>query len=301
VAIAKHRGSVGIVLGSLAALTIAACSAAPALSPTPSPAGAPSAPTATMSAAPASEAPGLTPQPTISGPHLTVVGLGDSVPGGLKCNPPCRSYVITYGELAAAALGEAVATTKLATNDGLESDTLLGRVQRDDGYRNAIAGADILTLQVGWNDWQGPCDFSSRGTCLVFGQKRVEPNLDAILTEITALRAGKPTAIRVVTYYDGYRGNKLTGSIWGFEASAENIATFEADFRSALRDFDAMICRVAVAHHAVCVDVAPAFNGPKFDRPAAAGLINSDGIHGLAAGQDLIAHTIAAAGFSELK
>jgi hypothetical protein len=68
-----------------------------------------------------------------------------------------------------------------------------------------------------------------------------------------------------------------------------------------LRDFDAMICRVALAHDAVCVDLAPAFNGPKLDQAAAAGLINSDGIHGLAAGQDLVAQTIAKAGFSELK
>lgn len=259
--------------------------------------------TETTAGTPATPTPtaGPTPVATISGPHRTLVGLGDSVPGGLKCNDPCRSYVVTYGELAAAALGEPVAVNNLATNDGLESGKLLSRVTNDDAYRTAIAAADIITLQVGWNDWQGPCDFESHTTCLVLGRQRVEPNLDGILAEVTSLRAGKSTAIRVLTYYDGFRGNKLAGSIWGFPASAENIATFETDFRAALRDFDAMICQVAVARHAVCVDVAPAFNGPKLDQPAPAGLINSDGIHGLAGGHDLIAQTLVAAGFSELQ
>jgi lysophospholipase L1-like esterase len=244
--------------------------------------------------------PSPTPVSTISGPHLTLVGLGDSVPGGLKCHDACRSYVLTYGELAATVLGEAVVTNNLATNDGLESRTLLNRVERDATYRTAIADADIVTLQVGWNDWQGPCNFANHRSCLVFGQKRVEPNLDAILSEIGALRDGKATAIRVVTYYNGYLGNELAPSIWSFTASTENIATFDKDFRAALLDFNVMICRLAEAHSAVCVDVAPAFNGAKLDQPAATGLINSDGIHGLAAGHDLIAKTLAAAGFAEL-
>ena len=237
----------------------------------------------------------------MSGPHVTLVGLGDSVPGGLKCNDPCRSYVLSYGELAATALAEAVVTNNLATNDGLESRTLLNRVENDATYRMAIAGADIVTLQVGWNDWQGPCNFQNRRSCLVFGLQRVEPNLDAILAEIEALRDGKATALRVLTYYNGYLGNEQAPSIWGFIASTENTATFDKDFRAALLDFNAMICRLAKAHGAVCVDVGPAFNGPKLDQPAAPDLINADGIHGLAAGHALIARTLAAAGFSELR
>ena len=297
----RRVGAIGTLIGAVLMFVAAGCAGQSASSLIASPATSieasglsPSQPLATPEADPTAE-------PTIAGPYYSLVGLGDSVPGGLKCSAPCRSYVLTYGDLAAAAVGLPVAVTNLATNDGLESDVLLHRVQADVSYRDAVAMADIITLQVGWNDWQGPCNFENHGTCLQFGAKRVEPNLDGILTEIVALRAGKPTAIRVVTYYDGYRGNKLAGSIWGFPASAENIATFEADFRAALRDFDAMICRVALAHGAVCVDVAPAFNGPKLDQAAAAGLINSDGIHGLAAGQDLVAQMIATAGFNELR
>jgi lysophospholipase L1-like esterase len=299
----RTRGSTGRSVAWLVRLVLAGilagCGSDAPRATTPVSALATPAPAAT--AASPSVGPSPTPVSTISGPHLTLVGLGDSVPGGLKCNDPCRSYVFTYGELAATALGEAVVTNNLATNDGLESRTLLDRVEKDATYRMALAGADIVTLQVGWNDWQGPCNFANHRSCLVFGQERVEPNLDAILAEIEALREGKATAMRVVTYYNGYLGNELAPSIWSFSGSTADIATFDKDFRAALLAFNAMICRLAEAHSAVCVDVAPAFNGANLDQPAATGLINSDGIHGLAGGHSLIARTLAAAGFSELR
>jgi lysophospholipase L1-like esterase len=290
-----------VVTGTLATLLLAACAgsgAAPSAAPTPT--AAPSA-AAVATQPPATAEPSPTPQPTISGPHYNLVGLGDSGPGGLKCSDPCRSYVLTLGELAATALDMPVAVTNLATNDGLDTHRLLGRIQTDARHRDAIAAADIVTLQIGGNDWQGPCIFEGHMSCLASGLGRVEPNLDAILGEIEALRAGKPTAIRVVTAFNGYLGNKNTPSIWGFAARPDDVAQFDKDFRQALLDYNAMTCRVAAAHHAVCVDIAPAFNGPDEDQPAAPGLINSDSAHPLAAGHDLIARTIAAAGFAELK
>jgi lysophospholipase L1-like esterase len=268
----------------------------------PTPAAATSTPAAPSATVAQSAPPTPAPTPTeITGPHLTLVGLGDSVPGGLKCTDPCRSYVLTAGDLAATALGQPVATINLATNDGLQSDTLLHRVTTDDAYRTAIASADIVTLQVGWNDWQGPCNFDNHESCLEAGQKRVEPNVDGILEEIQALRAGKPTAVRVVTYYNGYLGNRYAPAIWSMPASPENVALFDKDFREALIAFNEMLCGLAEQHDAVCVDVGPAFNGKDLDQPAAEGLINSDGIHGLAAGHDLIAKLLTEAGFAEIE
>jgi lysophospholipase L1-like esterase len=257
------------------------------------------APSPTETASTPEPTPELTPEP--SGPHFTLVGLGDSVAGGLKCNDPCRSYVLTFGELASAALGQPVVTHNLATNDGLTSDKLLARIRTDATTRTAIAEADIVTVQIGSNDWQGPCTFEGHVSCLANGLKRVEPNLDAILVEIQSLRAGKPTAIRVVSSYNGYAGNSRTSAIWGFVARPADIELFERDFSQALRDFNAMTCRVAGAHDAVCVDIGPVFNGPALDQPAAAGLINSDGAHALEAGQLLIAQTLDAAGYTPLE
>jgi len=281
------------------ALLVAACGSA-----VPNPASTPSGATAgatQVPSVPPTPAPTIQPTATDPGPHLGLVGLGDSVAGGLQCNAPCQSYVLTFGTLAQAALGQNVVTTNLATNDGLESDQLLDRVTKREGYRTAIAGADVVTLQVGGNDWQGPCNFENHATCLPAGLARVRPNVDGILAEIVKLRAGKPTAIRVVTYYNGYLGNKLTPSIWGSPARPADVATLDRDFIAALADFNAMLCKLARAHGAVCVEVGAAFNGPKLDKPAAPGLINSDGAHALKDGQDLIAKLLDEAGYAPLK
>jgi len=292
----RHRVLPMVVL----AMLVAACGSA-----APNPATSPSttAAASVVATAVASPAPSRQPSsvPTELGPHLRLVGLGDSVPGGLKCIDPCRSYVVTYGDLAAAALGEGVMTTNLATNDGLESGQLLDRVRKRDEYRTAIAGADIVTLQVGWNDWQGPCGFANRTTCLLFGIGRVKPNVEGILAEIASIRGRKPTVIRVLTYYNGFLGNPQAPSIWGFAAEPGLIATFDKDFRAALADFNAMLCELAAAHDALCVKVGTAFNGKHLDQPAAAGLINSDGIHGLRAGHDLIAKVLDETGYAPLR
>ena len=283
------------------ALQLGACeSAAPSASTTQATGPGPTTQAPSIPPSPAST-PEAAPTPIDSGPHLSLVGLGDSVPGGLKCVNPCQSYVLTFGALAQAALGQTVVATNMATNDGLESDQLLERVTKRDEYRTAIAGADIVTLQVGGNDWQGPCNFENHLTCLPAGLSRVKPNVDGILAEIVKLRAGKPTAIRVVTYYNGYLGNKLTPSIWDFPARPDDIATLDRDFIAALADFNAMLCKLALAHHAICVEVGAAFNGPKLDQQAAPGLIDSDGAHALKAGQDLIAKLLDEAGYAPLK
>src|SRR6185436_11031531 len=108
--------TIGSLLAGGLMLVAAGCAGqtAPSLvAPPPTSVGAsspsPSRPPATPEDTPRAE-------PTIAGPHYSLVGLGDSVPGGLKCNAPCQSYVLTYGDLAAAALGLPVAVANLATN-----------------------------------------------------------------------------------------------------------------------------------------------------------------------------------------
>ena len=76
-------------------------------------------------------------EPAAAAPgSLTLVGLGDSIPGALNCPPGCRSYVEVYGELASQALQVPVSVLNLATNDTLDSTRLLSRVLSDDVYRS---------------------------------------------------------------------------------------------------------------------------------------------------------------------
>lgn len=287
-------------LATAAALLFGACSNAGASASSP-----PTTPSAATSAAPvasialptASAASAASPAPSITG--LSLVGLGDSLPGALGCDPPCRSFVEVYGELAAKGLGQDVHVTNLATNDSLKSYGLLQRIQGRPEFQSALASADLITVTIGTNDWQGPCSWQGHASCLAQGMATVETNLDDILTEIESIRAGKPTALRVTTYYDGYVGKPDTAANWGFVGSAKNLATFHTEFKQALRDFNAMICRVARTHGAVCVDLLPAFNGAAGDADADP-LLGADHWHPSQSGHELIAKTIAAAGFAPL-
>lgn len=245
-----------------------------------------------------------TPMPSASSPPqaLSLVGLGDSVPGAGDANSPtfrceaCVSYVVRYGELAATALGRPVNVTNLATDDGVGSHLLLERIRTYGGYRTPIAAADIITLTIGTNDWQGPCDWPGDEACWAAGTASVPRDIDAILTEIEALRDGRPTAIRVTTYWDSFIGLNvnLTGA---GDPNGGMPQVFLDFFRPALEAFNASICGVAEKHHAICVDLHTPFNGPQHDQDAA-GLLLADHGHPNQAGHDLIAAKIAEAGFA---
>ena len=172
-----------------------------------------------------------------------------------------------------------VSVLNLATNDQLDSARLLSRVLEDHTYRTALAGADLITLTIGNNDESGFWGCSSDDACSA-ARAQTRQNIDAILHEIASLRAGRPTAIRVTDYYDMAIGDQ--------PGAAEKLAAFNA-----------MICEVAEANGAVCVDLVPAFNGP--DGTADAGdLLLGDHVHASKAGQDLIASRIDAAGYAPL-
>lgn len=226
--------------------------------------------------------------------------MGDSIPGAMNCVDPCRSYVAVYGDLAAAQLGRPVTVTNLATNDSLTAVQLLERIRTDPTHRAALTGADLITVTIGSNDWQGPCYWASHDACFEQGRTTVETNLGLILDEIAALRGTRPTAVRVTTQYDFWIGNGGTPDDWGFPRSDANIAAFHVAFKRALVAYNQTVCRVAVVHHALCIDIAPAFNGPDLDRDAGP-LVGPDHGHLTAAGQDLIAATVAAAGFAPLR
>lgn len=286
----------GLLVTVLATIAIVACSAtAPGVA---SPAG---------SAAPPS-APSPSPHPSGSltpsaaaptpNPDFLLVALGDSIPGGLRCDADCTDYVDLFGAAVQSAIKAPVAVENLATNDSLTSAVLLQRVQQAT-YRAALADAELLTIQVGFNDFQGPCNWATHAACLAHGTTTVQGNLEKILALVAAIRGGDPVPTRVVTYYDNYIGMPGTAKAWGFEATAENLATFEADYGGALRAFDAMLCEVAGAAGARCVDILPAFNGSDGTDPAV-GLLASDGVHPSAAGHGLIAETLASAGFEDL-
>ncbi len=272
--------SVVIVIGCATPSSSAPPSASTGPLPAASPAASPSTPSSPMA--------------TTASTSLRLVGLGDSIAGAGHCGG-CRSYVLALADLAGRTLGELVEATNLARNDDMTSSRLTSYVLNDDSVREALAGADIVTIGVGWNDWQGPCFWRAHATCLKDGQDTVERGLKRTLEEITAIRAGKPTAVRVVTYADPYRGDPMTPSYWAFEDTPDNIKAFDDAFATALRDFNGMLCRVAESAGARCVDLVPAFNGETGTTAMPDALRESQ------AQMDLIAETIDAIGYAPLR
>ena len=265
----------------------------------------------TACSAATSSAPAAPPSPTMASSTpttvtpsaastLRLVGLGDSIPGaGGPTDAPLVSYVVLVGEAASKALGRTVAVTNLATNDGVGSEGLLFRVRNNPRHRVALASADIVTITIGTNDWQGACDWPGDDPCWASGLASVPKNLAAILDEIKDLRKGRPTAIRVTTYFDPYIGNPTNLTLVG-KPDDPWPPEFHPFYRAALETFNEAICGVAEAHGAICVDLAVPFNGTSHDGPATAFLL-SDHNHPNQAGQELIAKTIAAAGFAPLE
>lgn len=248
--------------------------------------------TAATPAVSASEPPSaatLSPSPE---PAIHLVGLGDSIAGAGHCGSACRSYVEVFGELATAALSEPIDVQNLGSNESLGSYALLRNVKSDPWHRRLLTKADLITIDIGWNDWQGPCTWGGHAACLKDGMERVEANLGQTLDEIAGLRGDRPTAIRVVTYANPYIGDPRTAEYWS--APAADLKKLQATFKAALKGFNAMLCRVAKSHGAVCVDIVPAFNGDDGGSPIPDELRDSQ------AQMDLIAHTIDAAGYAPI-
>jgi lysophospholipase L1-like esterase len=207
----------------------------------------------------------------------------------------CRSYVLVLADLASSALGRPVTAVNLARTDDVTSASLLREVQTVPTMREAIGRAAMVTIQVGNNDWQGPCAWDGAAACLERARAEVAGRIGRILEEVVALRGGSPAGVRVVTYADTTWETDDLADAWGFDKDSQTAA-FHAMFTQALKALNASTCQVARSHKVVCVDLLPALNGPAGSDAPGLG-----GIHPDAAGHEKIAAVIARAGFADVR
>jgi len=226
---------------------------------------------------------------------LHLVGLGDSIIGAGGSGADS-----ILGRLAASMTsvsGRQVVVTNLGDGSNT-SDGLVELLRHAEDHREAVAAADVVVVIVGGNDGD-PFSSYPPGTCapeqpprecLAAYAPSLAANLDAILTEIEALRAGHPTAIRVGSPdYNPFVG-------WS-EAPSPSFGT---DFYAQVAAAEtAAACEAASAHGALCIDVFHAFNGPNGTDDAAQ-FLASDHAHPGDAGVQRIVHEISRLGFSEL-
>jgi hypothetical protein len=196
------------------------------------------------------------------------VALGDSWPEGAHCDG-CRTFPETHAEALSDALGEPVTLHNLAGQAQPYFDTLGGggstglrRALHTDEAREEVAAGDIIVISTGPNDGadvfeaiqNGKCGGADDTACVAELGRRWHRDFDAILTEIDELRAGQPTAIRLVNAANAFNDPSFSpAALRGFEAYFQALT-------------DAM-CENAKKHDVVCVDVRPVLNGPDFEQP----------------------------------
>ncbi len=201
--------------------------------------------------------------PSPSGPTWTYVAFGDSWPFGAHCDG-CRPFPVLYAEGLSATTGHRIDFINLVTNGGT-AKSLLADIKSSQSIRDAITRADIIAIATGGNDLEPAFNASVAGTCggaddldcyrTVTGSLR--SSFEGIVNEIDSLRAGRPTAVRLVTGSNEYLADPGLIDMLGKDfGRTEGVAITKM-----LRE---MFCSVAAVHHAECVDLAPLLNGPDF-------------------------------------
>lgn len=244
----------------IVALLLASC-AGDGQGATPSPTDAPP-----PSASVASDAP----QPTATdAAGLTVVSLGDSWPEGAHCGG-CLTFAGLYADGLSELTGESVDFVHLAGDDGTDSTVMLANVRANEPTREALAQADVVVIATGPNEMMtiedpirlGVCGGGDEADCIRELGGTWAGNFEAIVAELLEIRAGQPTAIRLVNAANP------------FISAPDMLEVFNQDPEFAITRggliFELLtqaVCDAADAHGAVCVDVRPIVNGPDMEQP----------------------------------
>ena len=241
-------------------LVLVACSSGPALVTTTT--GAREAATTSITTEPVT----TTVLSTTSSPTWTYVAFGDSWSYGGHCGG-CDPYPGLYAVGLEETTGHQVDFINRTQNGGT-SGSLLDTIRKSQGYRENIAKADIIMINTGANDlqpafaaWQaGTCGGEDDLDCFREIAEGWRLNFDAILTEIDTLRAGEPTAVRIVTNSNEFLADPGLIAIFGTDFGPNQGAIVTAMHHD-------ILCEVANAHNAQCIDLRPVLNGPNFDQP----------------------------------
>jgi lysophospholipase L1-like esterase len=131
---------------------------------------------------------------------LNYVALGDSLAVGLYAS---RSYVDHY----AAYINTDTGTQVNLMNHGQSgeiSSQLLNALRSDESLRQALSAADVVTFNIGINDFghaveayeNGTCGGADNQDCLRMVLETFKANWDAIVAELLSLRSTRDTIIR---------------------------------------------------------------------------------------------------------
>jgi lysophospholipase L1-like esterase len=255
-------------------------------------------------------------------PGWRLVAIGDSLAQATACDG-CRDFVQLYGQAITDATGVPVdvderTAVQFSNLPAVEATQLLNDLLTDQSLRNAIADADIILINVGFNDtpWNrldNPCG-ASNYTATVIRWNEVTPactarvaseykrTLDEIFTQIDELRGcwrpkgepttcgqrgGDDTVLRLTTVYNDWIG--YDGTSKAALAPSELADEVFVDAQ----------CWVVVMHGGQCADLFHLLNGPNGTRDAGPYLVD-DHTHLNQRGHQRVADALITLGLSPL-
>lgn len=171
---------------------------------------------------------------------LSLVVFGDSWGFGAHC-AGCTPWPRLLPADYRAAEKVEVTLTDLTENGG-DSTSLVDELKNNAEYRDAVADADIVVVNMGLNDLEKTADPAKLTSMW-------SKNLDAMLDIVDKLRAGQPTAVRMVGVSNEYLSD--AGLRAGLGDSASKI----------FQSFNQVSCAVAADHGGQCVDLRSVLNG----------------------------------------
>jgi lysophospholipase L1-like esterase len=224
---------------------------------------------------------------------LKVVALGDSVTSGANCN--CDAFPDIYGGLLGKRTGAKVTVDNLGVG-GLNSGGLLAQLGEADSAA-AVAGADVVLLTIGANDFgdhhdqvtAAACASAPGGDCVSQEIDQLSGDLQQILTKVRALRQNKTTTVLVTGYWNVYEDGEVAQKAYSPEGVAATVGL--------TRRVNSVIWSVSGAQGATYVDLF----GPFEKRGSAVtSLLAADGDHPSADGHLLIAQVLVQVGLPKL-
>lgn len=179
---------------------------------------------------------------------------------------------------------------------GWTSADLLHALRTDESLRAQIANSQIITLNIGGNDFQdavnryagGSCGGADNQDCVRATVANFKANWNAIIAQILALRSPSNTIIRTMDNY-----NPVVNLLRAFGQLAV--------IKSYLEDINRFIILSAINNRIFPALVYQAFNGINGEIDAGQrGYLSSDGIHPSNTGHDIIAAQLRATSYRPL-
>lgn len=161
------------------------------------------------------------------------VALGDSLAVGVGAN---RGYVDRYADYIQADTGAQVEVTNLGQS-GQTSSQLLYALRNGSSLRQALSAADVVTLNIGFNDLahageayeNGTCGGADGQDCLRAAVQTFEENWDAIIVELLSLRSTSNTIIRTAGL--GYTPYVFSDQVLNTSPSNSELDVFRRVFK----------------------------------------------------------------------